>query len=111
MLKLGDPTLYRVVRVDHDSGVVKTMQFANTVTRSRRDGKKQTLTTPDRFALPALRTGGFAVARSGRAVQMAATLKRQTDELQDGYFGTGGQPDPVRGRHHPRLPVRRPRSH
>ena len=111
MLKVGDPTLCRVVRVDHDSSVVKTMQFANTVTRSRRDGKPQTLTTPNRFALPALRTGGFAVARSGRAVQMAATLLRQTEALQDGYFVTGGEPVPVRGRHHPRLSLRHPRSH
>ena len=112
MLKVGDPTLCRVVRVDHDSSVVKTMQFANTVTRSRRDGKPLTLTTPDRFALPALRTGGFAVARSGRAVQMAAIAQAPDRCAAGRVLRRRRQPaDPVRGRHHPRLPLRHPRSH
>lgn len=87
MLKLGDQALFRVIRLDHDNAVMKAMQFADNVTRSRQQGQKLTLTTPDRFALPALRTGGFAVARSDRAVEMAATLERQTSALQEAYFG------------------------
>ncbi len=101
-LKLGDPGLYRVVRVDHDNAVARTMQFANSITRSRIGGRKRTLTTPDGYALPALRTGGFAIARSGRAQRMAADLDRQTAELQAGFFGPGTPPrlyedDLVRG--------------
>ncbi|MDT4923513.1 MAG: hypothetical protein QOG01_1226 [Pseudonocardiales bacterium] len=92
MLKLGVPSLYRVIRLDHENAAVKAMRFANTVTRSHHGGAKQTLTTPDRFALPALKTGGFAIARSGRAVQLHATLTHQTQALQDTYFGTGTKP-------------------
>jgi hypothetical protein len=92
MLKIGDTSRYRIVRVDHDGAIVKTMQFADNVTRSREQGAKRTLTTPGRFALPALKSGGFAIARSGRAVQMAAILQRQTEVLQDGFFGTGSPP-------------------
>ena len=88
MLKIGNPNLYEVIRLDHDSAAIKTLQFGNNVTRSRIGAKKQTPSTPDNYALPALRTGGFAVARSERAVQMAATLKRQTDDL----FNGGSQP-------------------
>ena len=91
MLKLGDRALYRIIRLDHDNAAIKAMQFADNVTRSRQQGQKLTLTTPDRFALPALRTGGFAIARSGRAVQMAATLERQTTALQDAYFGSAAK--------------------
>jgi hypothetical protein len=92
MLKLGDAALVPVIQVDHDSAAIKTIQFANNVTRSRDGAKKLTQTTPDRYALPALRTGGFAIARSGRAVQMAATLQRQTDDLQDGFYGNKPAP-------------------
>jgi hypothetical protein len=84
MLKVGNPKLYRLIRVDHDNAVAKSLQFANTVTRSRKLGKKLTLTTPDRYSLPALKTGGFAISRSGRAVQMAAVLARQTADLEGG---------------------------
>jgi hypothetical protein len=95
MLKLGDEALFPIIRIDHDNAAIKTMQLADNVTRSRQAGKKQTLTTPDRFALPALRTGGFAIARSGRAVQMAATLDRQSTDLQDPYFNGQGAKSPL----------------
>jgi hypothetical protein len=92
MLKIGDPGLYRLIRVDHDTAVMKTIQFANNVTRSRLASRKQTPMTPDDYALPALRTGGFAIARSGRAVQMVKALERQTTDLQNGLFGPGPTP-------------------
>lgn len=94
MLRLGDSGRYQVVRVDPDNAVVKAMQFADTVTRSRRQGAKLTSSTPDRYPLPALRTGGFAIARSGRAPQMADTLAHQTADLQAGYFGDGSVAPP-----------------
>ena len=93
MLKVGVPALYRAVRVEHDGAAVKAVQFANNVTRSRNGASKLTASTPDRYALPALRTGGFAIARNGRATLMVATLARQTN-LQDGYFPQSGSPKP-----------------
>ena len=95
MLRLGNQKLFPVIRVDHDSAAIKTIQFANNVTRSRDGNRKLTPMTPDRYALPALRTGGFAIARSGRAVQMAARLKRQTDDLQGGYFDSNNPTTPT----------------
>jgi hypothetical protein len=86
MLKVGDQALFRLIRLDHDNAAVKAMQLADNLTRSRAGGAKLTLSTPDRFALPALRTGGFAIARTGRAEQMASVLKRQTDVLQSRFF-------------------------
>lgn len=94
MLRLGDPGRFQVVRVHHDDAVVKAMQFADTITRSRKQGAKLTLSTPERYALPALRTGGFAISRTGRAGQMADTLTHQSDDLQDGYFGDGSVTPP-----------------
>lgn len=84
MLKIGNPNLYRVVRVDHDTAALKAIQFGNNLTRSRKGAAKQTPFTPDDYAMPALRTGGFAIARSGRATQMVAILARQTADLQNG---------------------------
>jgi hypothetical protein len=94
MLKVGDQGLFRLIRLDHDNAAVKAMQLADNITRSRAGGKKLTLTTPDRFALPALRTGGFAIARTGRAEQMAKVLARQTNVLQKRFFDhpTGKKP-------------------
>ena len=94
MLKVGEQSLFKLIRIDHDNAAVKAMQLGDNLTRSRAGGKKLTLTTPDRFALPALRTGGFAIARTGRAEQMAAVLKRQTDVLQAKFFDhpTGAKP-------------------
>ena len=91
MALIGNPALYRVVEVDPDSSAIKTMQFADTLTRSRKGPthQKYTDSTPDSYSLPALRTGGFAFARTGRAVQMAETLARQRKELEDQATFTG----------------------
>ncbi|MGO9657180.1 MAG: hypothetical protein ACLP7F_02285, partial [Acidimicrobiales bacterium] len=103
MVTLGDPSLYRVIEVDPDGSAIKAMQLADTVTRSQRNGSPLTDSTPTNFSLPALRTGGFAFARTGRAVQMEAALARQRSVLEAGAdFSTGAGPtlyadDLVRG--------------
>ena len=88
-LRLGDPSLFRIVRIDPDGNGIKARQFADNVTRSRHNGQPRSNFTPDNYAPPAIRTGGFALARSGRASQMAETLDRQTT-LQNETFDANG---------------------
>ena len=59
------------------------------MTRSRHNGQPRSDFTADNYAPPGLRTGGFALARSGRASQMAETLDRQTT-LQNDTFDANG---------------------
>src|SRR5262249_31633207 len=88
---LGDPDKFRVVRMDTDSSAIKAYQFAGTVSRSRTGGKAYSGATPDSFALPALRTGGFVVSKNGRAPDMVQTIARQ-NTLQTSTFGSDGRP-------------------
>ncbi|HEX4520582.1 MAG TPA: hypothetical protein VH063_13460, partial [Gaiellaceae bacterium] len=90
-LLLGDPDKFRVARVDTDSSAVKAYQFAGTVSRSRTGGKKYSGATPDAFALPALKTGGFAISKNGRATDMVSTVARQ-DTIQQATFSSDGTP-------------------
>jgi hypothetical protein len=96
LLRVGDPDAFEVVLVDADGGAVKAMQFADNVTRSRltvnpQAKRKRSLRTPEAFALPALGTGGLAVARRGRANLLAHTNQRSVD-LNGQMFLPSGDP-------------------
>ncbi len=90
-LVLGDPDKFRVVRVDTDSSAIKAYQFAGTVSRSRTGGQNYSGATPDGYALPALKTGGFAISKNGRATDMVSTIARQ-NAIESATFGSNGLP-------------------
>ena len=71
-LALGNTAAYLVSEVDPDGGAIKALQFADNVSRSRRElapTSKQTFYTPDRFHLPAHASAGSdgLAARTGVA--------------------------------------------
>ena len=64
-LALGSAA-FRVVTVDTDGGAIKGRQFADGL---RRAAVTKSTDTPTSASLPALRSGGIGVVRTGRAVQ------------------------------------------
>ncbi|MDQ1651685.1 MAG: hypothetical protein QOI35_885 [Cryptosporangiaceae bacterium] len=66
---------FGVVTVDADGGALKARQFADNL---RRGQVQKSADTPDRASLPALRSAGIAVVRSGRA---ARQVQRFTDSV------------------------------
>ncbi|MER7282684.1 hypothetical protein ABT369_50485 [Dactylosporangium sp. NPDC000244] len=73
LLPLGDTTRYAVIGVDPDGAAVKALDLAVNLQRSR---EHVYAGQPDSYSLPSLRTGGFSVARVGRAATLAADLQR-----------------------------------
>lgn len=72
-LQLG--TGYGVVEVDVEGAAVKLMNLAATALASVYPART-TADTPDRFSLPALRSGGLSLVRTGRAVTLVTRLAK-----------------------------------
>ena len=64
---------YEVVEMDIDSGALKTTDFAYNLSRIDPDILNTSM-TPDSYGLPALRSGGFSIARTDRAVLLSNRL-------------------------------------
>jgi len=79
---------FAVTPIDVDGAALKVRQFADNVKQAWTVAKSGD--TPDRYALPALRGGGLAVIRTGRAAQQAA--KFTTAKSTNGVIVGGGNP-------------------
>lgn len=77
---------FGVVAMDVDGAALKARQFADTVKRAWTLARSAD--TPDRYALPALRSGGIAVVRTGRAVRQVARFADA--KAKDGLIVGGG---------------------
>jgi hypothetical protein len=93
MLRVGLGDRFTVVPVDPDGGALLSRQFADNVTRSRVvDGsrlKKRSAASADRFSLPALRSAGLSVARSGRATELIKAFDRAAEANSAAYDQNG----------------------
>ena len=67
---------FRVVTVDADGAALKARHFADTLRRSVR---LRTADTPERASLPAMRSAGLAVVRTGRAAQQVQRFRDAAD--------------------------------
>jgi hypothetical protein len=79
---------FAVTGFDVDGSALKVRQFADNVKRAwtvARSGD-----TPDRYGLPALRSAGLAVVRTGRAFQQVAKLGAA--KANNGVIAGGGAP-------------------
>ena len=63
-LPLNDTNQFAVLQEDQDGGGLKAVDFAQNLVRFK---TKRSSATPDRYALPSLRSGGLSVARTNRA--------------------------------------------
>ena len=97
-LPLADQSRYRLVEIDQDGAAVKLGQLARNVASGE---DKRTLDTPNEQALPALRSGGIAVAEVGapgdpQKPPMGGEMATQIDkgmELTRGLHPVSGPPD------------------
>jgi hypothetical protein len=80
---------FRVVTADVDGAALKVRQFADTI---RRTQLARTADTPDRASLPALRSAGLAVVRTGRA---ARQVQRFADSAALEQALSTGNPVPL----------------
>ena len=78
-LRLDDTAAYTPVQIDHDGAAFKAADFAANLQRS---ALMRTADTPDRFAAPALRSAGIAIARKGQAVHTRARWTRDLSREQ-----------------------------
>jgi hypothetical protein len=67
---------FRIVTVDADGAALKARHFADTL---RRSARLRTADTPAQASLPALRSAGLAVARTGRAPQLVQRFREAAD--------------------------------
>lgn len=67
---------YEVVALDVDGAAVKAMDFA---VSQERAGAHQSSDSPQQAGVPSLRSAGFSVALTDRAVRLVETLQRATD--------------------------------
>jgi hypothetical protein len=71
MIPLDDPDRYEVVQIDHDGAAIRSFNFAQQLVRHHSTADEG---TPDGYALPALSSVGFAVARVGRGSAVTAAM-------------------------------------
>lgn len=76
MLRLGTAD-FSIQQVDADGAALKAIDYANQL-QMRQQGRLKTADSPPDDGLPALRSGGVAVVRTGRAVQLANTFRTVT---------------------------------
>jgi len=72
---------YELLPVDVDGAAIKVTEFATAIARATAPvalGGSGSTDTPDRYATPALRTGGIGLVRSGRAARLVANLATAT---------------------------------
>ena len=89
MLKLASAD-HGLVQVDVDGAALKAIQYANQL-KMRLAGRLRTIDSPDDDALPALRSGGISVVRTGRAVRMSERFKDAA--AKNWNLGTATPPD------------------
>ena len=75
MLQLNDPKRFECFQLDIDGSALKVMDFALNMQRLLHPGHGP-YTTPSQAGLPALRSGGFSVARHERASALVDQLTR-----------------------------------
>ena len=75
MLLLTGPEDYDVVEVDIDGAARKAQDFASNLSRIAFGEAPTSIDTPEQYGLPALRSGGFSVARAGRALRLVETFQ------------------------------------
>lgn len=73
MLKLSDPQ-FGVEQTDVDGSALKAIDFANNLLRAQ-STLHRSADTPDRYSVPALRSGGLSLVKTGRALNLVAMLK------------------------------------
>jgi hypothetical protein len=78
--------LFDVIQIDQDGAAVKVVALALNLALS---AVQPTVGQPDRQALPALRSAGFAIAQRGRASDLVRDLARSRDLYTD--TDAGGQ--------------------
>ncbi len=80
MLRFEFTRRFLVNQIDVDGSVLKTVDFAANVQQLHEHLEQQTRSmTDDASSLPALRTGGFAIARDGRAGRIVSLLDKAAD--------------------------------
>ena len=75
---------YDVVQIDQDGAAIKAMNLAQTVQQGEAN---PSIGQTGREALPSLRSGGFAVARHGRALELVKELQRGKQLYDDTEAG------------------------
>lgn len=94
-LRLDDPARFDVVQVDTDGATFNAVNFAQLVHTRAEDPN-----VDEPAALPALRSGGVAIARPGQATALAQRLDEATDHrgrLEEGRSALLYADDLVRG--------------
>ncbi|HYF95367.1 MAG TPA: hypothetical protein VD969_24415 [Symbiobacteriaceae bacterium] len=73
MLKLNAPP-YGVEQVDVDGAALKAIDFANNYRRAQ-SFRHRSADTPQAYSVPAMRSGGLSLAKTGRALSLVQMLK------------------------------------
>jgi hypothetical protein len=97
MLPLDDADRFEVVQIDQDGAAIRSFNFAEQLIRHV---KTATDDTPDAYALPALSSTGFAVARVARAAALTTAFGEGASKNQavmDGQDVTLDAEDVTRG--------------
>lgn len=87
MLKLNAPGAYSVEQVDVDGSALKAIDFANNLLRAQ-SPRRRSADTPENYSVPAMRSSGLQLVRTGRALNLVKMLKA-SKQMND----TGGTPD------------------
>lgn len=77
MLDLSDAAEYVIAPADIDGAALKAIDFANNLIRSQ-SSRYKTADTPDKMSLPAMRSAGLSLMRTGRAIRLVRTLQEAT---------------------------------
>jgi hypothetical protein len=88
MLQLESGRLFVVNQFDVDGSALKTVDFAGNLFRLAQDLSPSRSMTEDASPLPALRTGGFTIARDGRAERTVHHLDDATSHEDNHASGT-----------------------
>jgi len=75
-LPMNDTDRFTLLQVDQDGAALKLIDFAGNLARFLTG---RSVATPDRYAVPSLRSGGLSVARINRAVEFHQRVGRGAD--------------------------------
>ncbi|HWI53752.1 MAG TPA: hypothetical protein VNT01_16565 [Symbiobacteriaceae bacterium] len=73
MLMLSGPG-FGVEQVDVDGSALKLIDFVNNLMRAQ-SNRRRSADTPDKYSVPAMRSGGLQLVRTGRAFELVKALK------------------------------------
>ncbi len=96
-LRLGEPEHYSVIQVDVDGAGLKFQDFAQGLLRAQ---STRSADTPEQYSVPAMRSHGLSLVRTGRAwnlVQALAEGKARNDTAEGGGAVTLYAEDLTRG--------------